>query len=182
MQGMAQPNPAMLSAMLNDPGMMSMMSQMMSQPGFIEQMSAVNPQFADMARNPMMRQMMSSPEALRAALQMQASMQGTPPQLGYFPSPPPAMAPGTSTGTTSQALNLDFSSLFSPAAANNTATNPSAVVQQQQQQQAVTPAVRFASQLQQLSDMGFSDQAANLRALAAVNGNVQAAVERLLLG
>lgn len=33
-----------------------------------------------------------------------------------------------------------------------------------------------------LQDMGFIDRAANIRALQAVNGNVNAAVERLLSG
>lgn len=33
-----------------------------------------------------------------------------------------------------------------------------------------------------LQDMGFSDRPANIRALQAVNGNVNAAVERLLSG
>jgi len=42
------------------------------------------------------------------------------------------------------------------------------------------PAVRYASQLQQLQAMGFSDDAASLRALVATGGNINAAVERLL--
>lgn len=46
----------------------------------------------------------------------------------------------------------------------------------------VDPAVRYAAQLQQLQDMGFVDQAANLRALQTTGGNVNAAVERLLGG
>lgn len=46
----------------------------------------------------------------------------------------------------------------------------------------VDPAVRYASQLRQLQDMGFGDEAANLRALQSTGGNVNAAVERLLGG
>lgn len=42
------------------------------------------------------------------------------------------------------------------------------------------PRERFATQLQKLSDMGFTDEAANLTALQATGGNVNAAVERLL--
>ena len=41
------------------------------------------------------------------------------------------------------------------------------------------PAERFASQLQQLSAMGFTDEARNLTALGQTNGNVSLAVERL---
>ena len=43
------------------------------------------------------------------------------------------------------------------------------------------PEVRFASQLQQLRDMGFDGPQA-LRALEATGGNVNAAVDRLLSG
>ncbi|KOO29440.1 ubiquitin family protein [Chrysochromulina tobinii] len=46
----------------------------------------------------------------------------------------------------------------------------------------VDPAVRFASQNSQLHDMGFLDAEANLRALTATGGNVNAAVERILSG
>jgi hypothetical protein len=42
------------------------------------------------------------------------------------------------------------------------------------------PEERYRAQLQQLMEMGFTDQQANLQALIAVGGNVQAAIERLL--
>lgn len=45
-----------------------------------------------------------------------------------------------------------------------------------------SPEARFAVQLQQLNDMGFNDQTANIRCLTATNGNVNAAIERLLQG
>lgn len=97
------------------------------------------------------------------------------------PSPfgafPPALGFGGTPGATP---GLDFSSL----------------IQTQQQQPGVgpapiltpapapvpplDPATRFASQLQQLRDMGFTDQERALQALAATNGDVNAAVERML--
>lgn len=50
--------------------------------------------------------------------------------------------------------------------------------------QTVTPApdaeTRFASQLEQLEMMGFSDKAANIEELTRTGGNVEAAVDRLL--
>ena len=49
-------------------------------------------------------------------------------------------------------------------------------------QPAVAPEIRFASQISQLCDMGFFDTEANVRALTATGGNVNAAVERLLGG
>ena len=42
------------------------------------------------------------------------------------------------------------------------------------------PATTYSSQQQQLQDMGFTDTSANLRALVQTQGNVNAAVERLL--
>lgn len=42
------------------------------------------------------------------------------------------------------------------------------------------PAERFASQLQQMKDMGFTNQDLNIEMLTATNGNVQLAIERLL--
>jgi ubiquilin len=45
---------------------------------------------------------------------------------------------------------------------------------------AANPGQLYAGQLQTLTDMGFFDSDANLRALVSTGGNVQAAVERLL--
>ena len=45
---------------------------------------------------------------------------------------------------------------------------------------AANPGQLYAAQLQTLTDMGFFDSDANLRALVSTGGNVQAAVERLL--
>jgi ubiquilin len=42
------------------------------------------------------------------------------------------------------------------------------------------PEERFREQLQQLQEMGFTDQQANIAALLATNGFVQGAIERLL--
>ena len=42
------------------------------------------------------------------------------------------------------------------------------------------PEMVYATQLQQLQDMGFYDRQANIVALTATGGNVNAAVERLL--
>lgn len=41
---------------------------------------------------------------------------------------------------------------------------------------------RYAVQLQQLHDMGFQNRAVNVRVLQQTGGNVEAAVERLLMG
>ena len=54
--------------------------------------------------------------------------------------------------------------------------------QQQQQFVQIPPEERFRSQLEQLREMGFFDPQANINALIATNGNVNAALERLLGG
>lgn len=46
--------------------------------------------------------------------------------------------------------------------------------------QVQTPEVRFQQQLEQLSAMGFVNREANLQALIATGGDINAAVERLL--
>ena len=43
-----------------------------------------------------------------------------------------------------------------------------------------TPQERYRVQLQKLQEMGFSDEEANLSALQATGGSVNAAIERLL--
>lgn len=39
---------------------------------------------------------------------------------------------------------------------------------------------KFKNQLETLSEMGFTDKNANLEALKATNGNVEAAIERMM--
>lgn len=46
--------------------------------------------------------------------------------------------------------------------------------------QTQTPEVRFQAQLEQLSAMGFINREANLQALIATGGDINAAIERLL--
>lgn len=52
--------------------------------------------------------------------------------------------------------------------------------EQPQQQDTRPPEERYATQLQQLREMGFTSDAYNLRALQACGGNVQAAIEYIL--
>lgn len=116
-------------------------------------------------------------------MQMQQSMQ-TLQQSGLMP-PVPGMPPmggmglggatpafgapqGGGAGQPSTIGGLDFSALLGGAGARPAPTASAA------------PSVRFAEQLRQLNGMGFTDEAANVRALTATNGNVNAAVERLL--
>ena len=58
--------------------------------------------------------------------------------------------------------------------------NPFAFAPPQQQFVQIPPEERFRTQLEQLREMGFYDPQANINALIATNGNVNAALERLL--
>ena len=70
---------------------------------------------------------------------------------------------------------LDFSALLGTGGVGGGAYSPAVAPVNQD-----PPAVRFAAQLEQLQNMGFTDVEANTRALVATNGNVNVAVERLL--
>jgi hypothetical protein len=50
----------------------------------------------------------------------------------------------------------------------------------QRQQPAEPPETRFASQLSQLEDMGFTNRQKNISALLAAGGNVNSAIEYLI--
>eukprot|EP00488_Nonionellina_sp_1-RS-2012_P004199 TRINITY_DN9401_c0_g1_i1.p1 TRINITY_DN9401_c0_g1~~TRINITY_DN9401_c0_g1_i1.p1 ORF type:complete len:143 (+),score=44.61 TRINITY_DN9401_c0_g1_i1:49-429(+) len=52
--------------------------------------------------------------------------------------------------------------------------------QQPQSQQQIQPQIIYRDQLSQLNSMGFTDADANIGALVATGGNVQAAIDRLL--
>lgn len=198
----AMPSAAQMTSMMGNPMFQQMMNQVAQNPHMMEQamqsnpmfqqMLASNPQMAQMMRNPgflqqSMNMMRQNPQLMQQAMQQMGGMPGMggmggmggmPNFFGGFGQPP--VQPQNDGG-------LDFSSLFgnptAPAANSQTqqsAQNPPSGSQQQQQQQ--TPQVRFASQLQQMRDMGFFDEYSNIRALEATNGNVNTAIDRLLSG
>lgn len=101
-------------------------------------------------------------------LQRNGIMPAAPGLLSTYPTPG---ASANLYGQPPVGGGLDFSSLFG---GNPPLTSAPPVVSP------VDPAARFANQIQQLHAMGFNDDAANIRALLATNGNVSAAVERLL--
>jgi ubiquilin len=152
-----------------------------------------NPQMRAMLTNPQMLQQISNPENMQAMMQLQQSM-STLQRNGLMPGMAPMPGFGGMGGFPPMGggggnnLGLNFDSLLSnsnpnsanPAgAANPFAFPPAAPVPAPAP---VDPSVRYAAQLQQLKDMGFFDEAANLRAIQATHGNVNAAVERLLGG
>lgn len=205
MGGMGLPpgmnDPTQIAAMMQNP----MVQQMLRDPQMIQQMARMDPNLGRMLEaNPQMLQMLSDPETLRrmsdpaniqAMMQMQQAMQtlqgsgmippgamgmpGTMPGVGagaggwgaggnpFLPRPPPFAPGGSST-----IGGLDFSDLLRGSAARPATGVPAAPSR--------SPEVQYETQLHQLEGMGFTDRDANIRALTATNGNVNAAVERLL--
>ena len=162
----------------------------------LQQMVASNPQAQALLSNPEYLRQMMNPANLQAMLQMQRSMQQL--QAAGIMPPVPGMPPfgggvpgtgaygGASAGAAAY-NGLDFSSLLGGSGVGaRTPSYPTSTVGSSPPPVSapppvtVSPAVRFATQQQQLQDMGFTDVEANLRALTAANGNVNSAVERLL--
>src|SRR5690606_3148262 len=110
----------------------------------------MNPAFQNAP--PHVQQMMQRPEFLRMILEMSMAM--PPPGTSPTASAPAAM--GGSGGGDEQQFSQymqTLESLMGPGAAATAATPTSTE----------PPEVRFASQLEQLSDMGFYDPEANIR-------------------
>lgn len=160
--GMPELSPEMEAAvaeMMRNPAMREMMVQQW------QAQARSNPMLREMAAsNPMMAQLFENPDRLRAYLETL----GDPETMAAMHRVRDAMArldPGLAEGGNAPGLGLP-AGLFG---AGMPAMAPPA-----------DPETAYAAQLQQLQDMGFWDREANIRALVATQGNVNAAVERLL--
>lgn len=165
----AAPTPELMQSMLSDPSFRAMSESLLSSPGYLEAMMEANPQMRGiMEANPQMREMMRNPELIRsmlspenmqAMMQMQQAMQtlGNSP-MGAAMGLPTGGGGGGNLLAGLGGLGGGFAAPPPPA----------------------DPATAYAAQLAQLQDMGFYDAQENLRALIATQGNVNAAVERLL--
>uniref|UniRef100_A0A0K8TLF3 Ubiquilin-like protein n=1 Tax=Tabanus bromius TaxID=304241 RepID=A0A0K8TLF3_TABBR len=172
---------------------------LVNNPELQEQMRTMMPQFLQQMRNPEVQAMMTNPQAINAILQIQQGMEqlrsAAPELVGSLgiPAPPPTPVVGstqtpttlTGNGTTNSSVNntsrtgnvdntnnganlfSDFMSRMLNGMANGANTES-------------PPEERYASQLEQLAAMGFVDRDANLQALIATFGDINAAVERLL--
>lgn len=149
-------NPQMMMRMMQDPNVQAMMRSMLSNPQMMQNLIGSNPMLQQMmGSNPEVREMLSNPAMMQEAM---GQMFG-----GGMP------AGGVEGAGAMPGLGFPAAGFPSPAA------NPAAP-----QVPAADPRVTYASQLQQLRDMGFADDEASIRALQATRGNVEAAVERLL--
>jgi len=162
------------------------------------------PNLLQQLQNPEVQGILGNPQALSALQQIQSGLRqlnSTAPNLlstlGMGGLPPTFQNPvgGTTTTTTTE----PSATTTTPQATGTTANPPAGaatpggdvftqfmqrMMANMPPQAVVTqpPEERYSSQLEQLSAMGFLNREANLQALIATLGDVNAAVERLLSG
>jgi len=205
-------NPEAQQNMINSPFMQQMMQQVTSNPEMIAsairnhpmhannphleaQISQQMPQIMEALQNPEVRTLLSNPNVFQAIQQIQQGVQTlqreAPQLMPLFGLPNmggPATATNTSTTTTPTStvsssappptatgdpLNQLFGQMMSSMGGGGGGA-PNVPL--------VPPEQRFQIQLEQLSTMGFHDRAANIQALTATGGDVNAAIERLIGG
>eukprot|EP00959_Pyramimonas_sp_CCMP1952_P442259 9258772-Pyramimonas_sp.AAC.1 len=140
----------------------------MSQNPMLRQMVDANPQVREVMANPEFMRQLLDPGNLQAMSQIQSA-------LSTLQSNGLAGGPGQGLGGLGGLAGLGgMGGMFDPLGMGG-AGGPRAAGTP-----APPPESLYATQLQQLQDMGFGDQARNIQALQATHGNVNAAVERLL--
>ncbi|GJQ09195.1 hypothetical protein GpartN1_g986.t1 [Galdieria partita] len=191
-------DPNTMASLLENPGVQQMLQNMFSDPSTVEsvlmsnpqlrQMVESNPQMMNMLRNPDFLRTMSNPQFLRTMFQLQQAFQSsTNPNMASFPSshdsnhnmsnttPTSTFQPNPTVGSTPDMSSL-FSLLGSSSFTNNASFVDPAIANMTEEQLES----HFHNQLEQLREMGFLDKHMCLEALKYTNGNVAAAVERLL--
>ncbi|XP_011815514.1 PREDICTED: ubiquilin-2 isoform X3 [Colobus angolensis palliatus] len=171
-------NPQLIQNMLSAPYMRSMM-QSLSQ----------NPDLAAQMQNPDTLSAMSNPRAMQALMQIQQGLQTLATEApGLIPSFTPGVGAPGSTGSGGPTGPTVSSAAPSETTSPTSESGPNQQFIQQMVQalaganapQLPNPEVRFQQQLEQLNAMGFLNREANLQALIATGGDINAAIERLL--
>ncbi|XP_048449401.1 ubiquilin-1 [Rhincodon typus] len=191
-------NPQLMQNMLSAPYMRSIMQSLSQNPDLAAQIMlnnplfAGNPQLQDQMRqqipnflqqmqNPETLSAMSNPRAMQALLQIQQGLQ-------TLSTEAPGLLPGYGSGIGGIGTVAPGSNENTGASSTMGTDGQQRFVQQMLQALAGTnsqtltpnPEVQFQQQLDQLSAMGFLNREANLQALIATGGDVNAAIERLL--
>uniref|UniRef100_A0A8C5KYG3 Ubiquilin 1 n=1 Tax=Jaculus jaculus TaxID=51337 RepID=A0A8C5KYG3_JACJA len=190
------------ASMFNTPGMQSLLQQITENPQLMQNMLSApymrsmmqslsqNPDLAAQMQNPDTLSAMSNPRAMQALLQIQQGLQTLATEApGLIPGFTPGL--GAAAGNTGGSSGANVSSTSpsentNPAAGNAESAHQQFIQQMLQAlagvnpQQLQNPEVRFQQQLEQLSAMGFLNREANLQALIATGGDINAAIERLL--
>ncbi|XP_004774133.1 ubiquilin-1 isoform X1 [Mustela nigripes] len=199
-------NPQLMQNMLSAPYMRSMMQSLSQNPDLAAQMMLNNPLFAgnpqlqeqmrqqlptflQQMQNPDTLSAMSNPRAMQALLQIQQGLQTLATEApGLIPGFTPGLGALGSTGGSSGSNGSNSAPSETPSPTTTGTTEPGHQQFIQQMLQALAgvnpqlqnPEVRFQQQLEQLSAMGFLNREANLQALIATGGDINAAIERLL--
>uniref|UniRef100_A0A2K6EYL1 Ubiquilin 1 n=1 Tax=Propithecus coquereli TaxID=379532 RepID=A0A2K6EYL1_PROCO len=198
-------NPQLMQNMLSAPYMRSMMQSLSQNPDLAAQMMLNNPLFAgnpqlqeqmrqqlptflQQMQNPDTLSAMSNPRAMQALLQIQQGLQTLATEApGLIPGFTPGLGALGSTGGSSGTNGSNAApSENTSSTAGTTEPGHQQFIQQMLQAlagvnpQLQNPEVRFQQQLEQLSAMGFLNREANLQALIATGGDINAAIERLL--
>ncbi|NXY43043.1 UBQL1 protein, partial [Ceuthmochares aereus] len=198
-------NPQLMQNMLSAPYMRSMMQSLSQNPDLAVQMMLNNPLFAgspqlqeqmrqqlptflQQMQNPDTLSAMSNPRAMQALLQIQQGLQTLATEApGLIPGFSPGLGGLGSTGAPAGSTALSSVPSENTSLAETAEPGHQHFVQQMLQalaganaQQLQNPEVRFQQQLEQLSAMGFLNREANLQALIATGGDINAAIERLL--
>ncbi|KAM9700788.1 ubiquilin-1 isoform 2-T2 [Dama dama] len=192
--------PGVGASMFNTPGMQSLLQQITENPQLMQNMLSApymrsmmqslsqNPDLAAQMQNPDTLSAMSNPRAMQALLQIQQGLQTLATEApGLIPGFTPGLGALGSTGGSSGTNGSTSASSENPSPTVGT-TEPGHQQFIQQMLQALAgvnpqlqnPEVRFQQQLEQLSAMGFLNREANLQALIATGGDINAAIERLL--
>lgn len=184
---------SMLEAMAADPAMANRVIAanpfFRANPQMQEQLRAMMPAFLQQMQDPQIQNIVTNPDALAAIMQIQQGMEQlrtVAPELveNMGITVPPASAPPATGSTNSSTPNTqqsetnqqDAFSQYMARVISAMALNQGVEVDGQ-----VVPAEeRYRAQLEQLTAMGFVNRDANLQALIATFGDINAAVERLL--
>ncbi|KAJ8933027.1 hypothetical protein NQ314_014267 [Rhamnusium bicolor] len=168
-------------------------------PALQEQMRNMLPQVMAQLQNPEMSSIMTNPQALNAIMQIQQGMETlrqTAPNLinNIVPGATAATTPATTPVTTTSS-NTAPSTVSNTGQAGGTATTTTTTTagndpfsemarmvagMANNPENSVPPEQRYQAQLDQLAAMGFVNREANLQALIATYGDINAAVEKLL--
>ncbi|KHN78573.1 Ubiquilin-1 [Toxocara canis] len=191
---MVQHNPSLVQQMLSSNPMFA------NNPAMQQQLQAAMPQLMNLLQRPETIQAMSNPRVLEAIQQIQRGMETLrreaphllPSGMPLFPTVPTAAAPSAPSSATETSSTPASTT---PAPASNTPSTEQAMMMLNLIRQmtganlggtsgtpAQPPEERFRNQLEQLTSMGFSNQEANIQALLATFGDVNAAIDRLLSG
>uniref|UniRef100_A0A1B6C8K6 UBA domain-containing protein n=1 Tax=Clastoptera arizonana TaxID=38151 RepID=A0A1B6C8K6_9HEMI len=202
-------NPQLLQTMMSAPYTQTMMQTLAADPALASNILGNNPLFASnpelqsqfremlpnflqQLQNPEIQNMFSNPEALTALHQIQQGIEqlrtAAPGLVNTMGIPPSFSVPPTSgtTPPTTESTNTttppqpSSNSQQQDALALLMARMLSGVSTQGPNPSSQPPEERYRSQLDQLTAMGFVNREANLQALIATFGDINAAVERLL--